>query len=146
MLVLSISAPVNKIHRAFHPSAVTIAISACAFQSVHSTHRQSTVAISACVSKIRVSNHISLCVPPAAIIACAFYFYTSETKSPSQSTQPPTSSQSVLVDSRVCIPLCASILFFPPGGSQTKAISACVSYIRVSNHRPLSSPPASLHR
>ena len=46
-VVLSISAPVNKNHCAFHPSAITIAISACAFQSAQSTHRQSTVAISA---------------------------------------------------------------------------------------------------
>ena len=61
-VALSISAPVNKNHCAFHPSAITIAISACAFQSVHSTHRQSTVAISACVSNIRVSTHSSLCV------------------------------------------------------------------------------------
>ena len=61
-VALSISAPVNKNHCAFHPSAITIAISACAFQSVHSTHRQSTVAISACVSNIHVSNHSSLCV------------------------------------------------------------------------------------
>ena len=70
-VVLSISAPVNKNHCAFHPSAITIAISACTFQSVHSTHRQSTVAISACVSNIRVSNHSSLCVPPATIRTCA---------------------------------------------------------------------------
>ena len=41
-------------------------------------HRQSTVAISACVSSICVSNHSSLCVPPAPIRFCAFYFYTSE--------------------------------------------------------------------
>ena len=70
-VVLSISAPVNKNHCAFYPSAITIAISACTFQSVHSTHRQSTVAISACVSSIRVSNHSSLCVPPATIRTCA---------------------------------------------------------------------------
>ena len=75
-VALSISAPVNKNHCAFHPSAITIAISACAFQSVHSTHRQSTVAISACVSNIRVSTHSSLCVR-----TFAFYFYTSERKS-----------------------------------------------------------------
>ena len=61
-VALSISAPVNNNHCAFHPSAITIAASACAFQSVQSTHRQSTVAISACVSNIRVSNHSSLCV------------------------------------------------------------------------------------
>ena len=89
-VALSISAPVNKNHCAFHPSAITIAISACAFQSVHSTHRQSTVAISACVSNIRVSNHSSLCIPPATIRTCAFYFYTSERKSFLQSTQSPT--------------------------------------------------------
>ena len=89
-VVLSISAPVNKNHCAFHPSAITIAISACTFQSVHSTHRQSIVAISACVSNIRVSNHSSLCVPPATIRTCAFYFYTSERKSFMQSTQSPT--------------------------------------------------------
>ena len=83
-VALSISAPVNKNHCAFHPSAITIAISACAFQSVHSTHRQSTVAISACVSNIRVSTHSSLCVR-----TCAFYFYTSERKSFLQSTQSP---------------------------------------------------------
>ena len=71
-VALSISAPVNKNHCAFHPSAITIAISACAFQSVQSTHRQSTVAISACVSNIRVSTHSSLCVPPATIRTCAF--------------------------------------------------------------------------
>ena len=89
-VVLSISAPVNKNHCAFYPSAITIAVSACAFQSVQSTHRQSTVAISACVSNIRVSNHSSLCVPPATIRTCAFYFYTSERKSFMQSTQSPT--------------------------------------------------------
>ena len=86
-VALSLSAPVSKNHCAFHPSAITIAISACAFQSVHSTHRQSTVAISACVSSIRVSNHSSLCVPPATIRTCAFYFYTSERKSFLQSKQ-----------------------------------------------------------
>ena len=80
-VVLSISAPVNKNHCAFHPSAITIAISACAFQSAQSTHRQSTVAISACVSNIRVSNHSSLCIPPTTSRTCAFYFYTSERKS-----------------------------------------------------------------
>ena len=84
------SAPVNKNHCAFHPSAITIAVSACAFQSVQSTHRQSTVAISACVSNIRVCNHSSLCVPPATIRTRAFYFYTSERKSFMQSTQSPT--------------------------------------------------------
>ena len=89
-VALSISAPVNKNHCAFHPSAITIAISACAFQSVHSTHRQSTVTISACVSNIRVNNHSSLCIPPATIRTCAFYFYTSERKSFLQSTQSPT--------------------------------------------------------
>ena len=89
-VALSLSAPVSKNHCAFHPSAITIAISACAFPSVHSTHRQSTVAISACVSNIRVSNHSSLCVPPATIRTCAFYFYTSERKSFLQSTQSPT--------------------------------------------------------
>ena len=72
------------------------------------------VAINACVPNIRVSNHSSLCVPPGAIRTCAFYFYTSEPKSPLQLTQSPTSSQSVLVDSMVCIPLCASILFVLP--------------------------------
>ena len=72
------------------------------------------VAISTCVSNIRASNHSSLCVPPGAIRTCAFYFYTSEPKSPLQPTQSPTSSQSVLVDSMVCIPLCASILFVLP--------------------------------
>ena len=36
-VVLSISAPVNKNHCAFHPSAITIAVSAGAFQSVQST-------------------------------------------------------------------------------------------------------------
>ena len=80
----------KKNHCAFHPSAITIAVSACAFQSVQSTHRQSTVAISACVSNIRVSNHSSLCVPPATIRTRAFYFYTSERKSFMQSTQSPT--------------------------------------------------------
>ena len=89
-VVLSISAPVNKNHCAFHPSAITIAVSACAFQSVQSTHRQSTVAISACVSSICVCNHSSLCVPPATIRTRAFYFYTSERKSFLQSTQSPT--------------------------------------------------------
>ena len=89
-VALSFSAPVNKNHCAFHPSAITIAVSACAFQSVQSTHRQSTVAISACVSNIRVSNHSSLCVPPATIRTRAFYFYTSERKSFMQSTQSPT--------------------------------------------------------
>ena len=92
-VVLSVphlSAPVNKNHCAFHPSAITIAVSACAFQSVQSTHRQSTVAISACVSNIRVCNHSSLCVPPATIRTRAFYFYTSERKSFMQSTQSPT--------------------------------------------------------
>ena len=89
-VVLSTSAPVNKNHCAFHPSAITIAVSAGAFQSVQSTHRQSTVAISACVSNIRVSNHSSLCIPPATIRTCAFYFYTSERKSFMQSTQSPT--------------------------------------------------------
>ena len=63
-VALSLSAPVNKNHCAFHPSAITIAASACAFQSVQSTHRQSTVTISAC-SNIRVNNHSSLCIPPA---------------------------------------------------------------------------------
>ena len=75
-VVLSFSAPVSKNHCAFHPSAITIAASACAFQSAQSTPRQSTVAISACVSNIRVSNHSSLCIPPATIRTCAFYFYT----------------------------------------------------------------------
>ena len=42
-VALSFSAPVNKNHCAFHPSAITIAVSACAFQSVQSTHRQSTL-------------------------------------------------------------------------------------------------------
>ena len=69
---------------------ITIAASACAFQSVQSTHRQSTAAISACVSNIRVSNHSSLCVPTATIRTCAFYFHTSERKSFMQSTQSPT--------------------------------------------------------
>ena len=115
-VALSISAPVNKNHCEFHPSAITIAISDCAFQSVHSTHRQSTVAISACVSSICVSNHSSLCVPPTTSRFCAFYFYTSERKSflQSHNRQP---SQSVLVDSMVCIPLCASILFVLPAGN-----------------------------
>ena len=79
-VALSISAPVNKNHCEFHPSAITIAISDCAFQSVHSTQRQSTVAISACVSSICVSNHSSLGVPPTTSRFCAFYFYTSGRK------------------------------------------------------------------
>ena len=62
---LSISAPVNKNHCAFHPSAITIAISACAFQSVHSTHRQSTVAICCnqcvCVQHPRQHPQFTVC-------------------------------------------------------------------------------------
>ena len=42
LLARSFSTPVNQNHCAFHPPAITIAISACAFQSLHSTHRQST--------------------------------------------------------------------------------------------------------
>ena len=105
-----------------HLSAITIAASAGAFQSLQSTHQQSTVAISACVSNIRVSNHSSLCVPPATIRTCAFYFYTSERKSFMQPTQSPTWSQSVLVDSMAC----TSILFDLPAGNHTNVISACL--------------------
>ena len=133
-------------HCAFHPSAITMAISACAFQSVLSTDRQFTVAISACVSSICVSNHSSLCVPPATIRTCAFYFYTSERKSFLQSTQSPTWSQSVLVDSMVCIPLCASILFVLPAGNHPNAISACVSYARIRNRNSKYAPPVGHHR
>ena len=60
-VALSISAPVNKNHCAFHPSAMTIAISACAFQSVHSTHVHSTHQPSPSQS---VLVHSSLCNPP----------------------------------------------------------------------------------
>ena len=81
----------------------------------------------------RVSN---LCVPPATIRTCAFYFYTSKRKSCMQSTQSQSSSQSVLVDSMVCIPLCASILLVLPADNHTNAITACVSYTRIRHHSP----------
>ena len=66
-VALSFSAPVNNNHCAFHPSAMTIAISACAFQSVHSTHRQSTVTISACPTSASTTT-----------VHCAFHLPQSE--------------------------------------------------------------------
>ena len=143
--VLSVSAPMNTKHCVVHPSAITIAIGACAFQPGHSNHWQSHRCNQCvCVSNIRISNHSSLCVPPAAIRASAFFFYTSERKSFLQSTQSPTSSRSVLVGSMVCIPLCASIVFFLLAGNHTNAISACVSYTGIRS--PNCAPPAGHHR
>ena len=71
LLAVSPSAPGHEIQFCVPPAGNhTIAINACAFQSVHSTHRQSTAAISACMSNIRVSNRISLCDPLAGHLLC----------------------------------------------------------------------------
>ena len=105
LLVHSFSTPVNKNHCAFHPSATTIAISACAFQSVHSTQRQSTRCNQwVCVQHPRQQPQFTVC-STWRNQNLRFLFLQ---------RQSPTSSQSVLVDSMVCIPLCASILFVLP--------------------------------
>ena len=76
VLVLSISASVKKNHCEFHPSAITIVITACAFHSAHSTHWRSrrcnhTVAISACVCPTSASETtVPLCVSPAGHLLC----------------------------------------------------------------------------
>ena len=81
-VVLSISAPVSKYHCAFHPSAITITVSAGAFQSAQSTRL--------CVQHSRQQPHSSLRTPPATIRICASYFFTSERKSFLQFAQSPT--------------------------------------------------------
>ena len=194
---------------------ITIAISACAFQPARSTHWQSTPLQSVHVCPTSAKTTTVQCVfhLPAisvAIIACTFFFYTSEPKSlcipstshhhrnqclcvpvsafhppaihPLQSAHVcPTSvpattvhcvfhlAQSELAlsistpvnQNRLCsprnrqphryqclwIPWCAFHYVLPFCsfcllGNHTSATSACVSYILVSNHRPLSSPPA----
>ena len=50
------------------------------------------------------------------------------------------------MDSMVCIPLCASILFVLPAGNHPNAISACVSYAPIRNHNSKCAPPVGHHR
>ena len=89
-VVLSISAPVNKNHCAFYPSA-----SPSQSVLVHSslcnppTGNPPLQSVRVCPTSASATT-VHLCVPPATIRTCAFYFYISERKSFMQSTQSPT--------------------------------------------------------
>ena len=148
-LMRSISAPANKNHCAFHPSAITIAISACAFQSVHSTHWQFTVAIMCptvqdlskrtTASTLLESHQCNQCLcvlhphqkPQSKACSTLWFLFQHQwTRIIVNSTQEP--------------------LFMPFSHFITVnhaiAFSACVSCIRISNHSPWCVPLAGHHQ
>ena len=161
-VVLSISAPVNKTYCAFHPSAITIAISACAFQSVHSSLRIPPTGNpplqSVCVqhesetaaSTLAESHQCNQCLcvlhahqkPQSKVCStlCFLFFLHQLTKTIVNSTpesQEPSPSQSVLVH---------SILRVSSTVNRSIAVNACVSCIRISNHSPWCVPLAGHHQ
>ena len=117
----SISAPANKNHCAFHPSAIAIAISAGAFHSARFFYCQSRH----CGQRLRVL-HASVatvhCVPDwltisCAISACGFLFLHQRAKMTVHSIHQPSPSQSVLVHSSLCIP--------PTGNPRLQSVRVC---------------------
>ena len=126
-VVLSISAPVNKNHCAFYPSAITIALvrSSLCIPPTGNPPLQSVRVCPASASATTVHCVFHL---PQSELVLSISIPVNENHFCSPHNRQPDRNQ-WLVDSMVCIPLCASILFVLPAGNHTNAISACVSFV-----------------